>query len=157
MSATAECPMPTMPPVMCFPAIPEGVATFSIYDDWEREADIFKWIESEKAGCDLGEECIRQWVNKFWWIYLRARWVEHLQGVRFWLEMDCKDFGLLKREFHDQPILLDRILDRLKSGQENLHIIQWAIDWKIPMEPVMQILRALDVNSCRLVNRFHTF
>lgn len=158
MTATAACPVTEMmSPAIGYPAVPEGVPTFSIYDDWEREAAEFKWIESEKAGCDLGEECLRRWVREHWWGYLRARWVEHLQGLRFWLELDRGDFGLLKREFHEDAILRDCILDRLKSGQENLHIIEWAIECQIPMEPVMQILRALDINSRRLVNRFHTF
>nr|MBA3544497.1 hypothetical protein [Chthoniobacterales bacterium] len=47
-----------------------------------------KWIESEKAGHDLGEAAIRRWVQFHWWGYLRARWLEHLQGKRFWFELD---------------------------------------------------------------------
>ena len=66
-------------------------------------------------------------MQEHWWGYLRARWLEHLQGKRFWVELDRGDFGLLQREFHDQPLLLDRILDRLKAGQENLDIICWAL------------------------------
>src|SRR3954453_3202788 len=56
----------------------------SIYEDCEREADRFKWIESEKAGRDLGEHAIRHWVRQHWSGYLRARWLEHLQGKTFW-------------------------------------------------------------------------
>lgn len=155
MTATATCPVPEMSTGMCYPTVPDGVDCYSIWDDWEVEAAKFKWIESEKAGCDLGEDCIRRWVREHWWGYLRARWVEHLQGVRFWLELDRGDFGLLKREFHEHAYLVDRILDRLKSGQENLHIIEWAIEFRIPMEPVLQILKALDINSRRIYNRFH--
>src|SRR5215813_534180 len=122
------------------PAAPDlaAVERVSVYDDWEREAQEFKWIESEKAGCDLGEEAIRRWVRDHWWGYLRARWLEHLQGRRFWVELDRGDFGLLGREFHDQAMLIDRILDRRKAGQENLQIINWAIEWHIPIEPVLQ-------------------
>ncbi len=127
----------------------------SVYDDCEREAQRYKWIESEKAGCDLGEEAIRRWVREHWWGYLRARWLEHLQGRRFWVELDRGDFGLLLREFRDNAFLLDRILDRLKAGQENLQILVWAIEWEIPIEPVQQILEALDINSRRLAHRFH--
>ena len=126
----------------------------SVYVDGEQEALKFKWIESEKAGCDLGEEAIRRWVRDHWWGYLRARWLEHLQGRRFWVELDRGDFGLLGREFHDQAMLIDRILDRLKAGQENLQIINWAIEWHIPIEPVLQILLTLDINSRRLAHRF---
>ena len=132
----------------------KAVEKSSVYTESEKEALRFKWIESEKAGCDLGEAAIRRWVQNHWWGYLRARWVEHLQGKRFWVELDRGDFGLLQREFQADGLLLDRILDRLKSGQENLDIICWAQTWGIQMEPVLQILEALDINSRRLAHRF---
>jgi len=126
----------------------------SVYADGEQEALRFKWIESERAGHDLGEAAIRRWVQCHWWGFLRARWLEHLQGKRFWVELDRGDFGLLLRRFHEQTVLLDRILDRLKEGKENLDIINWAHDWGIPVEPVLEILEALDINSRRLAARF---
>jgi hypothetical protein len=126
----------------------------SVYVDGEQEALRFKWIESEKAGHDLGESAIRRWVQCHWWGYLRARWLEHLHGKRFWVELDRGDFGLLLRKFHDNQLLLDRILDRIKAGQENLDIIRWAQDWNVPMDSVLQILEALDINSRRLAHRF---
>ncbi len=126
----------------------------SVYTESEQEALKFKWIESEKAGRDLGEDAIRRWVKHHWWGYLRARWLEHLHGKCFWVELDRGDFGLLQREFHDNTLLLDRILDRLKAGQENLDIILWALSWGLPMSPVIHILEALDVNSRRLAHRF---
>jgi hypothetical protein len=126
----------------------------SVYVDGEEEAKRFKWIESQKAGYDLGESAIRRWVQHHWWGYLRARWLEHLQGKRFWVELDRGDFGLLQQRFQEQPLLLDRILDRLKTGQENLDIIRWCIDWNIPFSPVCEILEALDINSRRLAHRF---
>ena len=126
----------------------------SVYTESEQEALRYKWIESEKAGHDLGEDAIRLWVKRHWWGYLRARWLEHLQGKCFWVELDLGDFGLLQREFHDNTLLLDRILDRLKSGQENLDIILWAMNWGLPITPVLQILEALDINSRRLAHRF---
>jgi hypothetical protein len=126
----------------------------SVYVDGEQEALKYKWIESEKAGCDLGEVAIRRWVQYHWRGYLRARWLEHLQGKRFWIELDRGDFGLLQRHFHDDSLLVDRILDRIKAGQENLDIICWAQNWGIAVEPVLQILEALDMNSRRLTHRF---
>ena len=125
----------------------------SVYADSRREMDVFKWIESEKVGYDLGEVAVRRWVQQHWCGYLRARWMEHLQGRRFWVELDRNDFGLLQREFRDDP-LLDRILDRLKAGQENLDIICWALDWGIDAKALIQILEALDINSRRLAHRF---
>ncbi len=126
----------------------------SIYEDCQREAARHRWIESEKAGRDLGEVAVHHWVKQHWGGYLRARWLEHLQGKTFWIELDRGDFGLLRERFQDKALLLDRILDRLKNGQENLHVILWAIDWNLPMADVLEILTALDINSRRLAHRF---
>ena len=126
----------------------------SVYVESEQEALRYKWIESEKAGRDLGEAALRRWVREHWWGYLRARWIEHLEGKRFWVELDRGDFGLLQKRFQEYALLLDRILDRLKAGQENLDIICWAHKWGIPIDPVLQILEALDINSRRLAHRF---
>src|SRR5437763_5267408 len=126
----------------------------SVYVDGEQEALRYKWIESEKAGHDLGEAALRRWVQQHWWGYLRARWMEHLHGTCFWVELDRGDFGLIKRRFQDQALLLDRILDRLKSGQENLDIILWALDWGVCLKDVREILQVLDINSRRLAHRF---
>jgi hypothetical protein len=126
----------------------------SVYADSDQEALRYKWIESEKAGRDLGEAALRRWVQQHWWGYLRARWVEHLQGTRFWVELDRGDFGLIERRFQDKSLLLDRILDRLKTGQENLDIILWALEFGIPAKDVREILQVLDINSRRLAHRF---
>jgi hypothetical protein len=134
-------------------AMEGSIVVGSIYTDGIAEALRHKWIESERARRDLGEFAIRQWEKDYWPKYVRARWLEHIEGIQFWKELDRGDFGLLKRLFHEQTVLLDRILDRLKAGQENLDIICWAIDWGIPVDPVIQILELLDINSRRL--KFH--
>ena len=128
----------------------------SVYTDCVLEAERFKWIQSEKAGYDLGESAIRQWVRDHWSGDLRARWDEHLQGTCFWVELDRGDYGLLQREFRDRAPLLDEILGWLKRGKENLDVIQWACTKCIPLDPVIEILTALDVNSRRLVHQFDT-
>jgi hypothetical protein len=126
----------------------------SVFVEGEKEALVFKWIESEKAGKDLGDDAIRRWVKDHWWGYLRARWIEHLHGRRFWVELDRNDYGLLQREFREQELLLDRILDRVKAGHENLDLILWAQTWALPMEQVFHILERLDINSRRLACKF---
>ena len=121
----------------------------SVHDRGALEAQRHKWIESEKAGRDLGEGAIRSWVREHWNGFLRERWIEHLQGRTFWIELDHDDFGLLQRAFQDAP-LFHEILDRLKSGQENLGVLNWAIDNHLPMEAVFDILETLDINSRRI-------
>ncbi len=132
----------------------QPVSRHSVYSDCKVEIDQFKWIESERAGYDLGEGAVRQWVQDHWRGYLRARWLEHLQGKRFWIELDRGDFGLLSRAFSSDRELLNTILEQLKAGQENLDVLCWAKTKQIPTDPVVSILEALDINSRRLLYKF---
>ena len=124
-------------------------ARLSVHHVGEVEAQRHKWIESEKAGRDLGEHALRSWIHEHWNGFLRAKWLEHLQGRTFWIELDHNDFGLLQREFQDSE-LLDVILSMLKGGMENLSVLTWAIDNQVNMEEVLQILERLDINSRRI-------
>ena len=121
----------------------------SVHDRGAVEAQRHKWIESEKAGRALGEWAIRCWVRQHWNGFLREKWLEHLEGRTFWIELDHDDFGLLDRSFEDSA-LISAIIQRLKAGQENLDILNWAIDDNQNMEEVFGILEVLDMNSRRI-------
>lgn len=121
----------------------------SLQDEGVSEAQRHKWIESEKAGHDLGPVAIRCWVKDHWHGFLRRRWVEHLEGAVYWIELDHVDFGLLKRAFHDSD-LFEPIFEMLRQGKENLDVINWALQEELPMTEVQAILLALDVNSARI-------
>jgi hypothetical protein len=120
-----------------------------VHDASVVEAERYKWIESEKAGRDLGEWAIRSWVRKHWNGYLRARWLEHLEGRTFWIELDHDDYGLLKNEFQNSTVFVG-IVERLKAGWENLEIFCWAHDHNLPRQEVLDILKMLDINSRRI-------
>jgi len=128
----------------------------SVQEIGRAEAERHKWIESEKAGRDLGDHAIRLWVREHWHTFLRERWLEHIQGRTYWIELDQGDFGLLQGPSADHP-LIDEIVDRLKDGWENLTVIQWAIEEGLPCDEVLDILESLDINSrrieCLLVSR----
>lgn len=119
-----------------------------------QEAAEFRWIESERAGCDLGEPALKRWVKDHWWGFLRARWVQHLQGTCFWIELGQEDFGILEREFQDRGPLLNDIVNHLKDGKENLDIIHWADQRNIPVDPIINILERLDINGHRLIHEY---
>jgi hypothetical protein len=125
----------------------------SLHQCGEEEAQRFKWIESEKAGRDLGETAIRTWIRRHWHGFLRHRWLEHLQGKTYWIELDHGDFGILQKAFQASS-LIDPILEHLKVGRENLDIIVWALKTEVSMTEVHEILETLDVNSRRIACRF---
>lgn len=114
------------------------------------EAERHKWIESEKAGRDLGDQAIHDWSRRYFRRWCRDRWIEHLDGTCYWCELDKSDFGLLKRDFHGNTELVEVIVKRIKSGGENLDIIQWVIGNDKSLDDALEILRLLDINSRRI-------
>lgn len=124
----------------------------SIHERGASEALRHKWIESERAGRDLGERAIRDWIKRHWHAFLRACWVEHLEGRVFWAELDSGDFGILQHEFLDSQVR-DEIVRRIKAGGENLDILCWSRDRRLSRDElweVIHILERLDINSKRL-------
>ena len=124
----------------------------SVYERAVDEIQRYKWIESEKAGYDLGQGAVRRWVREHWSRFLRERWLEHLEGRIFWAELDHDDFGLLGREFPD-PALVGVIHQRIKTGGENLDILCWAVEEHLPNEKLdhlIDLLETLDMNARRL-------
>ncbi|MBN1258022.1 MAG: response regulator [Planctomycetes bacterium] len=129
---------------------PKPKARERLFDEAIREAARHKWIESEKAGRDLGENAIREWHRNYWRFWCRERWVEHLRGDRFWIELDQNDYGILCRDFQDNMELAEKILEKIRTGGENLDIIQWAAEENYDHNAVIQVLETLDINARRL-------
>ena len=128
----------------------QTVRKTSLYDEAHREAERHKWIESQKHGRDLGETAIRDWYQVYWLDYCRRKRMEHIRGSRCWQEFGDEDFGRIDSIRDTEKSLVDRILDRVDAGQENLDIINWALEWGLPMDRVVEILSQLDVNRARL-------
>lgn len=133
---------------------PAGVVAKSIFEEASREAYRHKWIESEKAGYDIGDGAIEDWHHNFWHYFVRERWIQHIRGEIFWRELDNNDFGILDREFVDSREQCDAIVSMLEHGGENLDIIQWAIDTGQDMDTVLHILGRLDLNAHRIASQF---
>ncbi len=121
-----------------------------LFDEASKEAELYKWLQSEAAGRDLGEEALVEWHSSYWRSWCRERWIEHLRGEKFWVELDNDDYGLLQEEFHDNLELAEKIIERIKQGGENLDIIQWASDEDYDVETVIEVLKILDINSRRI-------
>ncbi len=122
----------------------------SLYEEACREAERHKWIESQKHGRDLGECAIRDWYRNHWLAYCRHKRLEHLGGQRRWVEFNDERFGSLYSLIVAGDLLVDRILDRVCAGHENLDIINWSLEWGLPLERILDILSQIDVNRSRL-------
>jgi hypothetical protein len=133
--------------------IDENVERRSLREESWGEACKERWYLSQKAGCDQGEHALRLWVRQHWQGFLRARWIEHMQGYRFWVELDRTEFGLLKRrDLVDARVLLDEIIEMVRCGAENLDILRWARKTKTCAEQntVREILALININAHRL-------
>jgi hypothetical protein len=147
---TPEFRFPVM--IMDMP-VDENVERRSLCEESWREACAERWYRSQDAGCDMGEHALRQWVRLHWRGFLRARWIEHMQGIRFWVELHRCEFGLLRRrDLVDARELLDEIVNQLRQGAENLDIVRWARREKTPAEQatIKELLTLININAYRL-------
>jgi len=122
---------------------------FSVRKKAVEEAHRHKWIESEREKRDLGYAAIRDWHEKYWRIFRRQCWIEHMYGEKYWIELDHHNFGVLKNIQMD-TMIMNSVLERLKQGGENLDIINWAKQENIPDNEIIRILTILNVNSSRI-------
>lgn len=132
------------------PAGPER--TGSIYKASYLEALRHKWIASEEAGCDLGEGAVAEWLKHHWQGWCRERWLEHLMGRARWLEFPAGEFAALKRNFRGSPGILNRVVEKILMGAENLDIIIWASELSLDLTQVIDILVVADINRPVLNN-----
>lgn len=133
--------------------IAESAKVLSLYEEAFKEALRHKWIESQKQGRDLGELALQEWYRLYWPRYCRCKRLEHLEGRRRWREFAQEHFGQLYSLIVAGDLLVDRILDRFDAGYENLDIIEWGLEWGMPMDRVINVLLQLDMNRARLEPR----
>ncbi len=133
--------------------IPADTPIKSIFEEASREAYRHKWIESEKAGYDIGDGAIEDWHKRYWTKFIRERWVQHIKGAAFWRELDNDDFNIMEREFEDCRDQADAIVAMLEKGGENLDIVQWAVETGQDMTVVLHILSKLDLNAHRIASK----
>lgn len=122
-----------------------------------------KWLVSESAQCDLGDQAIADWFERYWWKFCRGRRLEHVEGKLCWREFRDADFALLRailriadegglRELRAQ---LEEILDRMKGKwtpiHDNFEIMMWALgETGINLQRVHELLLLIDIDSARL-------
>jgi len=127
-----------------------GGVALSLYDQALAEALKHKWIESQKQGRDLGDAALKDWFRRHWLPFCRVCRLEHIEGMRRWLEFAEHEFGQVYHMLLNGDLLLDRILDRMEHGYDNLEIINWGLSWGLPMPRVLELLEMIDINRARL-------
>lgn len=127
-----------------------GHPVMSVRQEGWKEALKHKWIESQKKGYDLGETALKEWFRKHWLPFCRLKLLEYVEGQQRWEEFADHEFAPVFEMILDGDLLLDRILDRMEHGSDNYEIINWALDWALPMPRVIELLEIIDINRARL-------
>jgi len=104
-----------------------------------------------RAGCELGDPFVC--CDPCWHRWVSARVMEHLRGECYWAELDCNDFGLLRKRWHANLELVEAVVEQVATGADTVRVLMWAVDSQRPLEDVVPILRTLDLNT-RRVPRF---
>jgi hypothetical protein len=123
----------------------------SVYEQADQEVQVHKWIESEKAGRDLGQEAVKNWSRSHWLRFYRWRLVQHLRGEVYFREFHPRTFAVLCHQPKVPTQLLEEILNQVRDGGENLDIICWIHNRHLPAAPIMEVLEAIDINRQRLL------
>jgi len=84
-------------------------------------------------------------------MFCRDRLVKHLRGEAFFEEFDRDCFGILSVDFGEVAELLNWVLERIKQGAENLDLLRSANQEHVPLNPLLQVLKAVDLNGHRLL------
>ncbi len=121
----------------------------SLFREAQAEADRYKYLESEKAGRDLGSAAIDDWHRHHWPAWFRHRWIEHLLGHRCWEELEAWRFGRLPALFPAQQALVGEVVGLVLRGAENADILWWAARDRRSLPTVMAMLTEIRINEIR--------
>jgi len=124
------------------------VETRSLFQSALVEAERHKYIESQKVGRDVGLPAIDDWHQRYWTLWLRHRWIEHLLGDVRYEEFAPDTFGVLRRDFGPSPLLAE-VIERVRYGAENIDVLIWASRERRDLSATMAMLTTMRINDIR--------
>ena len=127
------------------------MAHLRVYEQAEQAIQEHRWLQSEKAGRDLGAEAEQEWIEVYWRRFCRSRFVQHVRGENYFEEFGQECFGAVAEGCAEFRHLLETMLDLVSQGAENLDLICWAEHQRLPKDRVLQVLTAMDINGHRLL------
>ena len=127
-----------------------GVEKHSVLHHAAADYAAQKYLDWERLSYDIEPTASEHWRKRYWRLWFRAHWVEHVLGHQYWIEMGDENFGMFGRGGRHATLLVERVADRLIVGWENLGIILWASDWGLCLDDVIDILKKLNINHVRV-------
>ncbi len=120
----------------------------SLYAEALREADRFKWLESERCRHDVGDWARAEWTRRYWATFLRYKRLEHLYGHRRYIEFEDDAFGQLANAPHD-PSLQFVVRRFVEDRWENLHYFCGTVPSACSRDRLVQWLELFGINQLR--------
>jgi hypothetical protein len=120
----------------------------SLKDLARREAEFFKWLESERCGYDLGLRACLEWERRYWRVFCRHRHIDHLLGHCRIAEFDSGSFGRLNdpdvRRRPNVRVVIERYLS---DGWENLDFYRHSSRIGLREPELHEALILVDINA----------
>lgn len=132
--------------------LPDGTVVYSLTAHALAEMERHRWIESERAGHDLGQETYHDWLRRSWTGWVRACLLQHLSGWRRWTAFSKRHYALFRRGSVERQVptrILRSVADILVRGGENLDVLNWAVEQREELEAVIWLLERIDINAVR--------
>ena len=120
----------------------------SLYEEALREADRFKWLESERCRHDVGHWGKQEWTRRHWATFLRSKRLEHLYGQRRYVEFEDESFGRLIGDPHDPALqfVASRFVD---DCWENLNYFCSSVPGTCSSDRLLHWLELFGINQLR--------
>ena len=116
---------------------------------WE-QAIRERWYRSERAGRNVGDSAIIEWIKLHWAGFFRSCWVQHLMGECRWAELSLEEFGLLRKDFGTFQQMVNAVVEKLRRGAENLTFFCWSRELEVAEKPQLrEVLQLIDINGHR--------
>lgn len=127
----------------------------SVHEEAFLEAERHCKQAGQRLDGEVVSDLILNWYRRNFLRFCRHRRLEHLEGTQAYREFDSCYFGILGRlaAESDADGVVPWVLDRFRSGSENLDIIHGALEKSLPIEPVLLILEQINANEARLEAR----
>jgi hypothetical protein len=125
------------------------VPRLSFYDEAWQEAELYKWLESERCRSDLGPRARAEWARLYWEIFLRWKRLQHLYGHRRYIEFEDECFGKLAEETGYSTEVISTVAERFVDGWENLHFFFHPSAPRCNSDDLIHILSLLSINNLR--------
>jgi len=92
----------------------------------------------------------REWCDRCWHRWLRARTLEHVYGQQYWKELDRGDCAILRRRSGWHAPLIEEIVRLMQTCDDNLAVMRGVVRQGLSVSEAAAILLEIKLNTRRI-------